>query len=318
MTRLTAMHDAGNALDKPRTRLPQRIHALYGVLRKAWEEYERDHAAYFAAAMVYYALFSLVPLLLLLLAAPGLLLRFSDFAGTAEQQVLGAIEAQFGAELRGSVQYLFDQMERESVVATVVSLVGMLFGASALFRHLRRSFRAIWKYAPPLVSGTLRVVVRTTVLEHAIAFVMVLTGGVLLLAALVLIAVTQWLGALLNRLPLPGDADWLVVLPSPILIVFVTFALLLKFLPPTPLPWRHVWLASVLCTATWMVGAEIVVLAGALFGANPSASSAIGGLMVAMIWMHKVSQVLFFGAEVCKVVAVGDDGISSGDLRPQT
>src|SRR5262245_34295743 len=74
-------------------------HAIFDLVRAAWREFERDYARYFAGAMVYYALVSLVPLLLLLLAALGLLLRYSDLAAVAEQQVLLTIETSFGAEL---------------------------------------------------------------------------------------------------------------------------------------------------------------------------------------------------------------------------
>lgn len=82
-----------------------------GVLRSAWVEYERDHARYFAVAMVYYALLSLVPLLLLL-AALGLLLRFSAFAADAQQRVLLAVDARFGDELTAAIGPLLATLEQ--------------------------------------------------------------------------------------------------------------------------------------------------------------------------------------------------------------
>jgi membrane protein len=84
----------------------------------------------------------------------------------------------------------------------------------------------------------------------------------------------------------------------------VTFALLFKFLPPTPLAWKQVRLAAVLCAVAWVIGAELLTLY-ASFGDN-SAYGAIGGLLVVMLWMKSVSQVLFYGAEVCKVIAMRD------------
>ena len=94
--------------------LPARFMALasphlrdfFNLLRAAWQEYERDYARYFAVAMIFYALMSLVPLLLLLLAGLGLLLRRSAVAATAEQQVLEAIQIGFGSELRTTVEHL--------------------------------------------------------------------------------------------------------------------------------------------------------------------------------------------------------------------
>ena len=284
-------------------RISQRGRRFFALLRSAWVEYERDHARYFAVAMVYYALVSLVPMLLLLMAGLGLLLRFSDFAASAEQQVLLVVETRFGGELRATIEQLLDRLQQESVVATLVSLAGLLLTASVLLKQLRLTFRAIWKYQPPLVSGSALTVVRMTFLEQVMAFAMMATGGVLLLVALALFAAVQWLSGLFGNAPLLRDAtSWLLALATPLAVFTLTFALLFKFLPPVRLPWRHVWLASVLCAAAWIIAAEILALYGARFGTF-SAYGVIGGLLAIMLWMNLVSQVLFYGAELCKVVA---------------
>jgi len=274
-----------------------------------WSEYERDYARYFAAAMVYYALVSLVPLLLLLLGALGLLLRFSEVAASAEQDVLRTVEASFGMPMRMTIEKLLNDLEQESVWATWLSLGGLLLTATALFRQLRLSFRAIWKYTPPLVSGTVRVVMLATIMEQAVAFVMVLIGGALLLVALVLIATFQWLGEHLAGLPRVGDAiGWLLALPAPLIMVTLTFAMLFRFLPPVALRWRLIWLVSLGCAGAWMIAAEILTLYGIFVAENFGAWGAIGGLLMIMLWMYVVSQILFYGAELCKVMAVDDTG----------
>ena len=278
-------------------------YALFHLLRTAWHEYERDHARYFAGAMVYYALVSLVPLLLLLLAALGLLLRFSDLAATVGQQVLLTIETNFGTELRATIEQLFQRLQQASVLASLISLVGLVWSASVLFHHLRLSFRALWKYAPPLVSGSVRVAMRATFFEGAVAVVMVLSGGVLLLAGLSLLAVMQWLSGLFVDLPLVDRAPaWLLALPSTCLIAILTFALLFKFLPPVRLRWGDVWLAAVLCALAWILVTEVLLLYSLVAGDRLGAYGAVGGLLMLMLWMNSVSQVLFFGAELCKVV----------------
>jgi membrane protein len=284
-------------------RAAHRGQALFSLLRTAWTEYERDHARYLAGAMVYYALVSLVPLLLLLLGALGLLLRFSTLAASAQQEVLRGVEANFGTQLRATIQQLLEQLQQESIIATIISLVGLIFTASVLFRHLRLSFRAIWKYAPPLVAGSFWDAVRTTVLNQAAAFLMVLTGGALLLLALAFVAATQWLDGYLGTLPLLSRlTTWLLATLSPLGLATATFALLFRYLPPVPLAWRDVWLAALLCAIAWTVASELLTLYSAFFGSNRSAYGAIGVVLVIMLWMNLVSQMLFFGAEVCKVI----------------
>lgn len=280
------------------------MRALGGLLRRAWNEYEQDYARYFAIAMVYYALISLVPLVLLLLAALGLMLRLSDIAADVAQRVLEAVENGFGAPLQATIQELLVRIEQGSALATVVSLVGLLLTASLLFGHLRITFRAIWKQAPPLASGSVRGAVVDTILEKAIAFTMVLAGGPVLLAILVLLAVVHWVGGLFGGVPLLGSAiNWVLALSTGLIFVPLTFALLFKFLPPVRLRWRHVLLATVLCSIAWLVGAELVALYFLYFGGKMSTYGALGAVLIVMLWMKIISQVLFFGAELCKVVS---------------
>jgi uncharacterized BrkB/YihY/UPF0761 family membrane protein len=102
------------------------VRSFGALLRKAVSEYQRDYAHYFAVAMIYYALVSLVPLILLLLAALGLLLRMSDHAIALERQVLGTVEASFGADLRATIEQLLQHLQQGSVLASAVSLIGLL------------------------------------------------------------------------------------------------------------------------------------------------------------------------------------------------
>jgi membrane protein len=191
------------------------------------------------------------------------------------------------------------------VITTGVSLGALVIGASALFRQLRLSFRAIWKYNPPLVSGTVRVVVRSTVLEQVIGFALVLIVGALLLVALVLLAVVQWLGEHLERLSVLGEVGWLVALP-PLVMLSLTFATLFRFLPPVRIPWRNIWIVAVACTIACMVAFEVLTLGYGFLTARFSAWGAVGGLLMVMLWMDVVSQILFYGAEMCKVLSDSD------------
>src|SRR5215471_21210881 len=88
--------------------------SVTSLLRAAWEEYERDRARYFAGAMVYFTLITLIPLLLLILAAIGLSLRFSSAAAGMEGQVLATIETNLGEQFRNVVEGLLTQLQRQS------------------------------------------------------------------------------------------------------------------------------------------------------------------------------------------------------------
>jgi len=277
--------------------------AFVNLLGAAWVEYQRDRAKYFGVAMIYYAMVSLVPLLSLALSALGLLLRFSATAAEFQNKTMASLEANFGVQLREMVEPLLNTLQQESIVASVISLAGLLWAASVLFHHLRMSFRAIWKYDPPMIASSVHAAVRTTIRERTFSIMILLGGGVLLATALGVNAAIQWVDRLLGSLSLfnQGAGWWLGILSSFILDI-VTFALLFKVLPPIPVRFRDISLAALLCAFAWVVASQALVLSGALFNSR-SAYGALGGLLAALLWMKLVSQILFFGAELCKVTS---------------
>jgi len=292
------------------------IKRFAALLRAAWVEYERDRARYLAVAMIYYAGVSLIPLLVLLLSGLGLMVRFWPTAVTAERDVLAAVEGSIGPGGLSMAQTLLDTLIRESFIAMLVGLAGIAFTSTNLFKQLRQAFRAIWRHEPLLTSGSLRTVVRTSLLEQVIAFIMVLGGGGLLLAALVLIASTRWLSErlfhVLGDLPLLSrTAGYVVTMSGGLLLAIITFWPLFRFLPPVRITWRAAWPATLLSAVAWVLAIEFLSLYGRWFG--DSATGALGGLFAALVWMNTMSQVLFFGAELCKVQYQRPDRLQTED-----
>lgn len=266
------------------------------MLRATWREYERDYAGYFAVAMIYYALISLVPLLLLLMAGLGLLLRLSPSAAAVQHTLLESINDTFGSDIGSTVERLAHTLEQQSYLTLTLSLVGLLLTASVLVRHLQLSFRAIWHYPAILVSGPLIFAFLRLLLQKLLAYALVAGMGAILLLILVLIAGLNWL---MRRY----GGDWALAIPSSLIIVPLMFALMFRYLAPERLPWRHVWLAALLCGATWLAAARGLTVASIFFGKSYGAYGAVGALLVVMLGLNIVSQCLFFGAELCKVLA---------------
>jgi len=284
------------------------------LLWAAWIEYQRDRASYLGVAMIYYAMISLVPLLSLLLSTLGLLLRFSATAAEFQQKTMTTLEVNFGVQLREMIEPLLVNLEQASIIASVISVGGLLWAASVLFHHLRMSFRAMWKYDPPLILGSVQVVVRTTILERARSIIILLGGGALLVTTLAVNAAIQWVDRLLGSLSLFEGAGWWLGIPSSFILDIITFALLFKFLPPIPVRFRDIWPAAVLCAFAWVVASQALSLSGALFNSR-SAYGALGGLLAALLWMKLVSQILFFGAELCKVTATRSEAQLRATVR---
>jgi len=289
------------------SRIPRRLRRLLDLLRSTRAEYERDQARYFAVAMVYYAFISLEPLLFLVAMSLGLMLHFPRVAAVVEEHILRFVETNFGNDLARSVDQRLDSLQQISVIATFLSLAGLVVGASVLFHELRVSFQNIWKHQEPRESGPLPLVyVKRTFRDHVRAFIVMAAAGLLLIAAFALFAAVQWLSGLFGNAAIAHNPTGSIFALLGSFIVFtLTFAFLFKFLPPVQLRWRHVWLAAVLCATAWIVSTEILALYGAYFG-SLSLPGALGALLAMTVWLNLVSQVVFYGAELCKVVASRD------------
>ena len=299
------MDPTGGAWRRVTRRMRRAGPAFVGLLREAWIEYERDHANYLAKAIIYYAGLSLIPLLLLLLSTVGLLLRFKPIGAELEERTLHVLYAQFGPELAGTVYRLFDTLQRDSIVATIISVLGVLVSASLLLRQLRMTFRAVWHYEPPLVAGALHVRALTVVREWLIATVITAGAGGLLLGAFVIIAAFNGTARILDRVPfLPGAGPLLAVLSS-FALAAMTFAALLKVLPPRAVRWRDIWPSVLLCAAMWVLVSELLPLYNRIFGdESKNPYNAIGALLPLLITASLAGQMLFFGAELSKVTTL--------------
>ena len=282
-----------------RTRGPTSI----SVLRDAWIEFERDRAHYLAMAIIYYASITFVPILLLLLSTLGLVLRFSATAADIERRMLRAIEAQAGEQLAGTINRLLEVVQRDSITATIVSVIGILVSASLLFRQLRMTFRAVWNYEPPLVAGPIYLRILTLLREWVIAFVITLGGGGLIMIALAVLTALKWVDRWLAAVPFIPHGVVTATLSS-FVIAAIVFAALLKVLPPRPVRWRDIWMPVLLCAGVWVGASELLPLYNRLFGGNRNAYNAIGALLPLLISINIGTQMLFYGAELCKVTAL--------------
>lgn len=282
------------------TRSP-RIANAAGLLRDAWIEYQRDRARYLAVAIIYYATISVVPILALALSTLGLALRYSESAVRVEQQMLVGIEGRFGAQVTAMITGVLETVQKDSIVATIISVIGMLVGASLLFRQLRLTFRAIWHYEPPLVGGPVRTRVLMVVREWFVAVAITLGGGGLLILTVIVISALRWLVALLIRVPLLARSGWLLAALISLVFAAISFGALLKVLPPRLVRWRDIWPAVLLCAVIWVAASELLPLYYRVFGERRNAFSAIGALLPMLLLVNVGSQSLFFGAELCKV-----------------
>lgn len=269
------------------------------LLKETYREWSRDNALRHGAALSYYTVFSLPPLLFLVVAISGLV--FGEEA--ARGQLLTHAQRLIGARGAHAIRVVLENTggERTSVIATIVGAVFLLAGATAVFTELQDSLNTIWGIREK-PGRTVPALLRTRLLS----FAMVAAIGLFMVVLLVAAAVVSALGGLLGGIwPIPPDVvailqalDFVVSF----MVVTVLFAMIYKFLPYAKIAWRDVWLGAAAAAFLFTIGRFFI---GMYLGSSRivSAYRAAGSLIILFVWIYFSAQILFLGAEFTQVYA---------------
>jgi membrane protein len=260
----------------------------------AWSE---DRAPRMGAALAYYTVFSLAPLLLIAVGIAGAV--FGEEAAAGE--IVGQIEGTIGKPAAETIQEVLRHTSalEGNVLFMALGLIVLLLGASGAFAELQDSLNTIFRAPPWKSSGLLH-----TLRQRFLSFAMVLVIGFLLLVSLVVSAALAALGKFLTPEAVPGGmllwhgVNLLVSLG----FITVLFALLYKVLPDDELNWGDVWVGAAVTAFLFTVGKSLI---GSYLGQTSTASAfgAAGSLVVLLVWVYYSAQLLLFGAELTRLYA---------------
>jgi membrane protein len=270
---------------------------LWPLVRKSVTSWSDDYAPSMGAALAYYTVFSIAPLLLIVIAIAGLIYGEDAARGAIFHQISGLVGDEGATAIQGLLKSA--NKPRESIVATVIGVGTLLLGATTVFGELQDALNRIWR-APALVDqgGVWKLLRR-----RLLAFGMILSIGFLLIVSLLLsaalAAIGDWLG--------PRFAGWEVLLHLINFIIgfgvtTVLFAMIYKIMPRVNIAWRDVWLGSAVTSVLFSVGKFLI---GLYLGKSSvgSAFGAAGSLAVLLVWIYYSTQVFLMGAEFTWVYA---------------
>jgi membrane protein len=269
--------------------------AMGSILKESFAQWREDNASRLAAALAYYSVLSLAPLLILLVAFVGLVY------GSEEARAEIAVQAQeaMGEQGAEAVTAMLENTARPGagILAALIGFALLIFGATGVFTQLQGALNQIWDVEPE--AGGLKAVIRARVFS----FFMILGIGFLLLASLALSAAV---GTLTNffadNLPIPGFVLALADLAVSFILVGALFALVFRVLPDAKVAWGDVWIGA-LFTAFLFVIAKIALGYYLSNSAVGSAYGAAGSLVVILVFIYYSAQILLFGAEFTQVYA---------------
>lgn len=282
---------------------------MLGLIKTTFREFLDDDAPRLAAALAYYTVFSLPPLLILLVMIAGVFLTPEDVEGRLVQEIAAAM----GPDAADQVRDMIRNVERPGgggPLVTLLSVAALVFGATGAFGQLQAALNKAWEVRrAPERGGVLAIVTK-----RVLSFGMILVIAFLLLASMVLSALLGYAGDFLAGL-LPGGVDtaalWAVDLGLSLLVVTALFAAMFKVLPDARVAWHDVWRGALVTAALFVAGKFLL---GVYIGRTDpgSAFGAAGSLAILLVWIYYSALILFLGAEFTQVYAER----RGGGIRP--
>jgi membrane protein len=272
------------------------VRPIVELVKETLVQWNEHKAPRLAAALAYYTVFSLAPLLIVVIAIAGfvfgqqavrseIVTQFQNLVGDLGAQAVQAIIE--GARTPGS-----------SVLATVIGSGTLLLGAGGLFGQLQDALNTIWEVTPKPGRGIMNMV-----RARFLSFALVLGTGFLLLASLIVSAALQAFGGYLSSLaPNLGLILELLNTTISMAVITVLFALIFRVLPDVNIAWGDVWIGAGATAILFTIGKFAI---GFYLGRSSTASTygAAGSLVVLLIWVYYAAQILLLGAEFTHVYA---------------
>jgi membrane protein len=283
--------------------------ALFDLCKQSFESWRADYAPSMGAALAYYTVFSMAPLILIVISVVGLVFGRDEARGEILEQISGLM----GAEGAHAVEIMLAHLNRptQGVVATVIGVVLLTVGATTVFGELQDAFDRIWRAPARENSSGLLDLVRTRLLS----FSLIMGIGFLLIVSLIvnaaLAAIGEWWA--------PAFGGW-ATLAQDVNSAFsfgmltVGFAMIFKVMPRVSVQWRDVWIGAFVTAVLFAVGKYLI---GLYIGKTGIASGygAAGSLVVVLVWVYYSAQIFLLGVEFTWVYA-HEYGSFKGRPRP--
>ena len=258
-------------------------------------EFIEDAVPRLAAALAYYAMFSIGPLLIIVLAVAGLFFDSAAVRHEVEQQIQGFI-GQKAADTLESM--LSTQSHDSSVIATVLGTMVLLLGASGVFGQLQDALNTIWEVKPKPGQG-----IWGFIRNRFLSFAMVLGIAFLLLVSMVITTALEAFSGMISQvLPMPNIVAQVLHFSISFIVISLLFAMIFKVLPDATVKWRDVWIGAAGTSLCFTLGKFLIAMY-LVRQATSSAYGAAGSVIFILLWVYYSALILFFGAEFTQVYA---------------
>ncbi|MEJ8810539.1 YihY/virulence factor BrkB family protein [Variovorax ureilyticus] len=283
---------------------------LYDLCRKAVMAWIDDYAPSMGAAISYYTIFSLAPLLIIVIAIAGAIFGREAVEGQIISQIGGLVGQDGASAVQGLLRAASDT--DKGLVAGVISGVVLLVGATSVFAELQSALDRIWHVPEHEKPSGIWSVLRARLLSFGLILGLAFLLMVSLIVSAALAAFDTWFGGLM--------AGWEVLLQGLNLLISLgimtsLFAMIFKLMPTAPIAWRDVWIGALVTAVLFEVGKLLIGLYLGKSGVT-EAFAAAGSLVVLVAWVYYAAQIFLLGAEFTKAYADEHGSLAAKRARP--
>ena len=270
----------------------------FNILKKSFGGFNEDHITAQSAALAYYTVFSIAPLILIAVGIAGVF--FGEQASRGE--IFNAVSKLMGPEgAKGVESFVQASSEKHTgLIATLIGVATLLIGSTTMFAQLQDTLNQIWKVRAKPSTNTIWSLVR----QRLLSFSLILVIGFLLLVSLVASAILAGIGKYLSGHLWGGEAVWHVINGAISFgVSVVLFGAIYKILPDVKLRWRDVWSGGAITAFLFTIGKFLIGLYLGKSGVG-STYGAAGSVMIILLWTYYAAAILLFGAECTRFRAI--------------
>ena len=267
------------------------------ILKSAFNGFMNDLALKYSASLAYYTIFSIAPLLLLVISLAGVFLGKDAIQGKVFSEINGLIGNDAAKQVQDMIKHL--EMSGKSTISVIIGVITLIIGATTVFGEIQESINIIWQVKPKPKKGWVKLVK-----DRLLSSSLIITLGFLLLVSLL---INGALLALSERLKifLPDFTVTIInVINAAIsfIVIAVLFAVIFKVLPDVKIRWKDVRSGAIFTAVLFMIGRLVIGIYIEKSGTS-STYGAAGSLIVILLWVYYTAAILYFGAEFTRAYA---------------
>lgn len=267
------------------------------MLLATFSSFSDDNCLKFSASLAYYTVFSLAPLLILVISLAGLVFGEAAAANRLYPQISHYVGAQPALQIQEILKHL--QLSGKSGIAVAIGVITLMMGASGIFLEIQDSLNIIWRVRAKPKRGWLKLIQ-----NRFLSFSLIISLGFLLLVSLIINFIMQALSEFMERYLHKITTTLIngIDLGITIVVITILFGIIFKFLPDVKIKWKDVKAGAFFTALLFMLGQFIIGLY-LKFSAQGSAYGAAGSIIVILVWIYYTAAILYIGAEFTRVFA---------------